>query len=321
MDANTARDMMVFLANSALVHGGIREVVATRADGSRVVGYPGTISLGASVGPLVLTAHGRGPYMGFDTSLDPAELLSVTVTLGDGGTRTFGASSAPDPIAEFGAIQEQLGALYRQGRFVEAISVADRLLALARNSLSHDPRFETGALGNAGEMRRAAGRAAEAEPFLREAVAQATRVFGPDAPNTRQFLSNLARLLGDLGRFDEAAPFFAAWESAVLRAEPKSVEAGYALTSHGALLRLRRDFRGASQKYRKALHVFVQLAPNAHTERAQGDAWRALARVHAEGGIPDVAECLSHAVAVYERLLGPNDPVTLEAKAALAQAR
>lgn len=321
MDANAARELMVLLANSALVPGQIREVVAVRADGSSVVGYPGQVSLGASMGPLVLTAHGQQPYMGYDTSLDPAELLRVTVALADGRTPTFGGPPpGPDPAAEYVALQQRMGALYREGRFAEAVPLADQLLAHARTSLAHDPRYVTGALGNAGEMRRAAGRAAEAEPLLREAAEQSTRAFGPDDPNTRQLLSNVARLLGDLGRLDEAARYFEAWEQAVLRVEPESLEAGYALMSHGALLRLRRDHTRASNNYRRALLVFSRLDNVPQALRASGDAWRVLAAVHQEGYLGGVADCLTQAVSFYERALGPNDPATIEAKAALAQA-
>src|SRR5262249_60717201 len=58
--------------------------------------------------------------------------------------------------------------------------------------------------GNRGFLRRARGRSAEAEPYLRAAVEKNHRVMGEAHPYTIAFTQSLSNVLGDLGKSAEA---------------------------------------------------------------------------------------------------------------------
>jgi tetratricopeptide (TPR) repeat protein len=110
-------------------------------------------------------------------------------------------------------------------RFEAAIAVAERARTLARGAaglgsgiiLHAVPDRGAGeslatALHVLGNAYAAAGRHAEAEPVLRQAVELAAGAWGPRDPRTREATTALARCLRDLGRAAEAAKLEATLE-------------------------------------------------------------------------------------------------------------
>ena len=68
-----------------------------------------------------------------------------------------------------------------------------------RHVLSDEHPETLAAIGNMGNLLRAQGKLAEAEPYYREALEARRRVLGDEHPNTLISASNLALLLIDLG--------------------------------------------------------------------------------------------------------------------------
>ena len=100
----------------------------------------------------------------------------------------------------------QVGALYGQGKYAEATSVAKLSLALAEKKFGPDHLDVGAALNNLAELYRRLGRYAVAEPLMRRALTIAETALGPDHPIVATAHNNLAALYDSQGRYAEAEP-------------------------------------------------------------------------------------------------------------------
>ncbi|HET7584929.1 MAG TPA: tetratricopeptide repeat protein [Gemmatimonadaceae bacterium] len=107
------------------------------------------------------------------------------------------------------ALVELAGEYVRLGRDREADSMYRHVIALQRQTLDPDAPGRVNALGNYGWMLATAGRFAEAEPRLREAlrIVLLTDTAGTSA-DAAALLDNLGMTLRDAGRYDDAETFF-----------------------------------------------------------------------------------------------------------------
>jgi tetratricopeptide (TPR) repeat protein len=72
----------------------------------------------------------------------------------------------------------------------------------------HPNEFRVWSMTNLGDLYRQNGRYREAEALLRQALATAEQVFGPNDPNVLVILNNLAVLYKCIGEFDEAEQLY-----------------------------------------------------------------------------------------------------------------
>src|SRR5712691_2805967 len=96
---------------------------------------------------------------------------------------------------------------YQQGRLAEAERSFQAGLKEAEGFGPQDPRLAT-SLNNLGELYRAKGQYAKAEPLLRRALAIREKALGPEHPDVATSLNNLALLYGVQGKYAEAEPLF-----------------------------------------------------------------------------------------------------------------
>jgi tetratricopeptide (TPR) repeat protein len=158
----------------------------------------------------------------------------------------LGQSSTIWDTADVAALNQQATQLYNQGRYSEAIPLAQRALAIQEKALGPDhpdvalslnnlaelyraqnadaePLYKrslaidetalgpnhasvTGTLNNLGALYQAQGRYAEAEPLLKRSLAIKERAFGPDHPNVALSLNNLGELYRIQGHYADAEP-------------------------------------------------------------------------------------------------------------------
>ena len=111
-------------------------------------------------------------------------------------------------IDDIDALGTQVSQLYGQGKYAEAIPIAERYVTLARQQHGEEhPEFAT-ALSWLAHVYHAQGRYAEAEPLAKRALAIGEKALGPDHPDVGTSLNNLAGLYRDQGRYAEAEPLY-----------------------------------------------------------------------------------------------------------------
>ena len=153
-----------------------------------------------------------------------ADRISGTFGLGEdakgGGTFVLIQRRAGSPPAALGqsssiwdtvdaaALNQQVTQLYNQGRYSEAIPLAQRALAIREKAPGPDHPDVAAALNNLAELYRVQGRYAEAEPLSKRALTITEKAFGPDHPDVALSLNNLALLYASQGRYADAEPLY-----------------------------------------------------------------------------------------------------------------
>ena len=115
------------------------------------------------------------------------------------------ASSAEDDDPD--ALNQQVSQLIEQGKYREAIPIAERAVGVSKRALGPEHRETADALNNLGFLFQRIGDYAKAEPPYQEALRIRRKVLGPEDPDTATCLDNLAYFEFDLGRIDEATAF------------------------------------------------------------------------------------------------------------------
>ena len=95
----------------------------------------------------------------------------------------LGQSSSIWDTADAAALNQQATQLYNQGRYSEAIPLAQRALAIREKALGPDHSDVAASLNNLAEFYRVQGRYAEAEPLSKRALTIKEKAFGPDHPD------------------------------------------------------------------------------------------------------------------------------------------
>lgn len=108
------------------------------------------------------------------------------------------------PANELDALKARVTELYQQGRYGEAVGLAEDVVRLAERSHGPDHPAVGTSLNTLGALYRALGRYTEAEPLFKRGLAIAEKTRGPDHPDVGAALNNLAGLHQDQGRYAEA---------------------------------------------------------------------------------------------------------------------
>jgi CHAT domain-containing protein len=119
--------------------------------------------------------------------------------------------SVPHPalaqgLDEATVLDQQVEQLWSQGRYSDAIPLAQRLLSIHETTLGPDHRHIATALYNLAELYRIRERYADAEPLFKRSLVIKEKTFGPDHLKLAAVLNNLAILYEDQDRYAEAEP-------------------------------------------------------------------------------------------------------------------
>ncbi len=113
-----------------------------------------------------------------------------------------------DAAAEADALSRKVEALYRSGRYAEAIVLAEKAIALREKALGPEHPDTAKSLNNLAELYYWMGAYAKAEPLYRRALAIFEKVLGPEHPLTATSLNNLAELYREMGAYAKAEPLY-----------------------------------------------------------------------------------------------------------------
>ncbi len=113
-----------------------------------------------------------------------------------------------DELAEAERLNEQAVQLYKQGKYDEAIPLAEQALAIRRKVLGQDHPSVATSLNNLAALYESQGRYREVEPLYRKALEMRQRLLGNEHPDVAASLNNLAALYALQGRYSEAEAFY-----------------------------------------------------------------------------------------------------------------
>jgi tetratricopeptide (TPR) repeat protein len=104
------------------------------------------------------------------------------------------------------ALNKQVTQLIEQGKYQEAIPIAERAVEVAKRAGGPEHPETAAALNNLGLLFTKIGDYGKAEPPLQEALRIRQKVLGPEHPDTAQSLNDLAVLYLDTHEYAKAEP-------------------------------------------------------------------------------------------------------------------
>ena len=116
------------------------------------------------------------------------------------------SSQDQEALAEAERLNNQVIELYQQGKYDEAIPLAEKALAIRKKRLGDNHLDTAESLNNFALIYESQGRYSEAEPLYKEALAIIKQQLGDNHPSTASSLNNLAVLYNYQGRYSEAEP-------------------------------------------------------------------------------------------------------------------
>ena len=159
----------------------------------------------------------------------------------------------PDPrLQRADQLNSQVVQFYGQGRYAEALALANEVLSLREAALDAGHADVGVALSNLAALYQQVGRYEQALPLIQRALAIAEKVQGPEHPNTGTRLNNLALLYKDMGRYEQALPLL---ERALAISE--KVEGPDHLSTGGSLNNLAMLYQDMG-RYEQALPLYLR---------------------------------------------------------------
>jgi tetratricopeptide (TPR) repeat protein len=105
-------------------------------------------------------------------------------------------------------LNQQVLELYKQGKYNEAIPLAEQAIVISTTILGENHLLTATSLNNLALLYDSQGRYAEAEPLYQQALAITKQQLGENHPSTATSLNNLAGLYESQGRYAEAEPLY-----------------------------------------------------------------------------------------------------------------
>ncbi|WP_031291855.1 tetratricopeptide repeat protein, partial [Leptolyngbya sp. Heron Island J] len=106
------------------------------------------------------------------------------------------------------ALNQQIVELSEQGRYEEAIPLAERRVEIVEAQLGPQHPEVAASLNNLAELYRLQGRYEEAEPLYQRSLGILEAQLGPQHPEVATNLNNLGLLYELQGRYEEAEPLY-----------------------------------------------------------------------------------------------------------------
>jgi CHAT domain-containing protein/Flp pilus assembly protein TadD len=113
-----------------------------------------------------------------------------------------------DTAEEAQRLNVQVAALYKQGRYKEAIQPAERALRISKNTVGEAHPLYATSLNNLAALYYSTSRNTESERLYLEALNVRRKALGVDHSDYATSLSNLATLYHSTGRYTEAEPLY-----------------------------------------------------------------------------------------------------------------
>ncbi|NEQ83522.1 MAG: tetratricopeptide repeat protein, partial [Moorea sp. SIO2I5] len=116
--------------------------------------------------------------------------------------------SQQEELAEAERLNQQVVQLYQQGKYAEAIPLAEKVLAIRKKVLGDNHLDVANSLHTLGFLYYKQSKYAEAEPLFQKSLAIRKQQLGNHHPNVATSLNNLGLIYSDQGRYTEAEKMF-----------------------------------------------------------------------------------------------------------------
>jgi CHAT domain-containing protein/Flp pilus assembly protein TadD len=177
------------------------------------------------------------------------------------------ASWAED--ADPNALKQQVGQLIEEGKYQEAIPIAERAVEVAKRIRGPEDPETAEALNNLGLLFKRIGDYAKAEPLYQEALRIRQKVLGPEHSETATSLNNLAMLYKAMHEYAKAEPLL---QEAVQIYQkvlgPEHPDAATSLNNLGDLYRDMHEYAKAEPRYQEALRIRQKVLGSEHLDTA-----------------------------------------------------
>jgi len=118
------------------------------------------------------------------------------------------ATTADEALVQVGKLAQESNQLMDQGRYAEAVPLAERVLELRRRALGETHPNVATSLNNLAYLYDAQGLYSEAEPLYKQALKILRDMWGNTHPNVATSLNNLAEIYRSQGRYNEAESLY-----------------------------------------------------------------------------------------------------------------
>jgi len=208
--------------------------------------------------------------------------------------------------ARWNELIAQASNLHSQGKFAEAIPVAQEALELAEKAFGPDSPYTAVSLSWLGVVYEDQGAYAEAEPLFKRSLAIQEKALGPDHLIVASTLNTLANLYRDQGKYAEAEPLLkrslAIFEQVL---GPDHLDVATALNNLAVLYKEQGRYAEAEPLNKGALAIDEKALGPDHPDVARGlDNLAELYR--AQGKYAEAEPLYRRALAIREKALGPD---------------
>jgi CHAT domain-containing protein/tetratricopeptide (TPR) repeat protein len=218
---------------------------------------------------------------------------------------TAGASAQQ---AQWDELNRQVVKLYQNGRYADAIPIAERALEVAAKTIGpNDPRVAT-ALNNLAELYRVQGKYSDAEPLYKRSLEITEKALGKNHPHVAYSLNNLALLYQAQGKYSEAEPLYQRSLAIKGKALGKDhPDVATSLNNLAELYRVQGKYSKAEPLYKRSLAIREKALGKDHPNLAQS--LNNLAALYqAQGKYSDAEPLYQRSLAIREKALGKAHP-------------
>jgi CHAT domain-containing protein/Tfp pilus assembly protein PilF len=217
------------------------------------------------------------------------------------------SSGHQDDRATAEDLKQQVTKLYQQGRYAEAIPLAQKAVDILEKALGPEHIDVANSLNNLALLYLSMGNYAKAEPLYQRALAIREKVLGPEHTEVAASLNNLAGLYRSSGNFANAEPLYQ--RALAIREKvlgPEHIDVATILNNQALLYVNMGDYAKAEPLYQRALAIYEKALGPEHPNVAASlnnlaDLYQALNEyVKAE-------TLYQRALAIREKALGPEN--------------
>jgi tetratricopeptide (TPR) repeat protein len=208
------------------------------------------------------------------------------------------------------ALNQQVTQLIEQGKYREAIPIAEGALEVAKRVRGPERPETAEAMNNLGLLLQKIGNYTKAEPLLEEALRMRQKVLGSEHPDTATSLNNLGLLYWAMGEYAKAEPLY----QEALRIRQKVLGSEHPLTAISLnnlalLYQNMGEYAKAEPLYQEALRIWQKVLGPEHPGTAIS--LNNLALLYQNMGEYTKAEPLyQEALRIRQKVLGSEHPDT-----------
>src|SRR5271165_3342132 len=165
-------------------------------------------------------------------------------------------------------LNQQVEQLIAQGKYQEAIPIAERAVEMAKGTRGPEDPKTAEALNNLGLVFKKIGDYAKAEPLYREALRIRQKVLGSEHLDTATSLNNLGLLYKEMGEYAKAEPLL----QEALRTRQKILgsehpDTAVSLNNLGELYETVGEYAKAEPLYQEAIQIWQKILGSEHPDR------------------------------------------------------